>query len=91
MSSNKDFDTKIENEIIVLFNLTNKEVDKDFDYACEYFNSWKIICEKMDKEKGKKEEEIEEEVKKEIFEKKEKLKEQSIKSYYKISEKKIKN
>ena len=70
MSSNKDFDTKIENEIIVLSNLTNKEVDKNFDYVCEYFDSWKIICEKMDKEKGKKEEEIEEEVKKKYSKKK---------------------
>ena len=88
MSSNKDFNTKKENEIIVLSNLTDKEVDKNLDYVCEYFNSWELISKKLNKEKGKKEKEIEEEVKKEILEKKEKLKEQSIKSYYKISEKK---
>ena len=91
MSSNKDFNTKKENEIIVLSNLTDKEVDKNFDYVCEFFNPRELISQKLNKEEGKKEKEIEEEVKKEIFEKKEKLKEQSIKSYYKINEKKIKN
>ena len=83
------FDQKIENEIVVLSNLKKEKNSSFFDsYRYEYFSPWSKRREKEEKEKGKTKEEIEKEVEIEIFEEKEKLKEQSLKSHYKIEKNK---
>lgn len=92
MSYIKDFDEKIENEIIVLSHFPEKikmPYYDDLDGEYEYIPFYAKILEKQKKDKGKSEEEIEKEVKKYIFEEKGKIKEQSLKKHYKIQE--IKN
>ena len=85
--SYEDFDEKIKNEIIVLSHFPQQENRNSyFSLGYEYISSWKKIREKEKTEKEKTKEEIKKEVEKEIFQEKEKLKEQSLKSYYKIDE-----
>ena len=89
--SYEDFNENIKNEIIVLSHFPQENRNSYFSLGYEYISSWEKIREKEKTEKGKTEEEIKIEVEKEIFQEKEKLKEQSLKSYYKIDETKIKN
>ena len=83
----KNFDERIDHEIIVLSNSTEKE-DNFISYEYEYFPSWSKIRKKEKEEKEKTKEEIKKKVEKEIFEEKEKLNKQSLEKYYKIEEKK---
>ena len=84
--SYEDFDEKIKNEIIVLSHFPQENRNSYFSLGYEYISSWEKIREKEKIEKEKTKEEIKKEVEKEIFQEKEKLKEQSLKSFYKIDE-----